>query len=191
VSVDVWIIDLAGARPETDACTLDEVAHASGFGSPAAATRWLAAHGALRTVLSGVVGVPPATLRFATEAKGKPILVDHPDVHFSLSHARTVGAIAIADQPVGVDIEERRRLHAPERLARRLFDGEFDGDVLQQWTRTEALLKATGTGIAGGTRYAVTRLGALGWTVLDLDVPAAVAAVARQGRDWSAAVRYL
>jgi 4'-phosphopantetheinyl transferase len=191
--VSVWIVDLEGAASPASACSADEILQASRFANPDSGARWLRARAALRSILGSETGAAPADLSFVSDKGGKPRVAGHPHVHFNLSHARTLAAIAVADRPVGVDLEEPRRLIAPERLARRLFEEEefeawrTSGDeaaVLQQWTRVEALLKATGTGIAGGTRGAVNRLGREGWSVRTFDVAPAVGAVACRGTDW-------
>lgn len=45
--------------------------------------------------------------RIEVDELGKPFFPDHPDTHFSLSHTAGAAAAALADTPVGVDIEPR------------------------------------------------------------------------------------
>lgn len=45
---------------------------------------------------------------FGYTEKGKPFLLDRPDIHFSISHTKNAILVAIADAPIGVDIEAFR-----------------------------------------------------------------------------------
>ena len=86
---------------------------------------------------------------------GKPFLKNYPDLHFNLSHCRLYVAVAIHRSPVGVDIECRRNV-TPALIRRVCSDDEQlsislskdpDMEFLRLWTRKEAYLKYTGTGI--------------------------------------------
>ncbi|MHB8665696.1 MAG: 4'-phosphopantetheinyl transferase family protein [Acidimicrobiales bacterium] len=181
------------------ACTPEERTRATAFRAPGAADRWLAARGALRVVLASATQQDAASLRFEFAPGGKPALVDRPDVEFNASDAAGIVAVAVSSRPVGIDIEGRdRRIVSPDRLARRLFAPEALAEwgdapastrrerLLQAWTRTEAVLKATGAGLAGGTHDAVGRLAREGWEVRNLvDVAPVVGAVATREGDWS------
>lgn len=80
---------------------------------------------------------------------GKPFLPDGPQ--FSISHCKVGIAVAIDDQPIGIDIESIR--HADEDLiARTMNEHEQkqihdDRDFTRLWTQKEAVVKAEGTGI--------------------------------------------
>jgi 4'-phosphopantetheinyl transferase len=50
----------------------------------------------------------PVALSYS--AAGKPFLRDYPAIHFNLSHCRRAVACAIADRPVGIDVEELQPL---------------------------------------------------------------------------------
>ena len=84
---------------------------------------------------------------------GKPYFEGGP--YFSISHCKTGIAVAVADEPVGIDIESIRRadeelmervLNNDERLA---VSGERDRDraFTKLWTQKEAVVKMLGTGI--------------------------------------------
>ena len=45
---------------------------------------------------------------FGYTEKGKPFLLARPDIHFSISHTKNAILVAIADAPIGVDIEAFR-----------------------------------------------------------------------------------
>lgn len=89
--------------------------------------------------------------------KGKPTLADHPDVYFSLSHTDSAVLAAVANTPVGADIQvfhrpsERLLSHALSGKERRDLEGLDDQEKVltftQMWTRKEAFLKMTGKGI--------------------------------------------
>ena len=88
---------------------------------------------------------------------GKPYMKNYPEMHFNLSHCRRYMAVAIHSSPVGVDIECRRKVS--QSLIKRVCSEdeqhliaasqEPDMEFLRLWTRKEAYLKYTGTGIVG------------------------------------------
>jgi 4'-phosphopantetheinyl transferase len=119
----------------------------------------VAAWSLVRLMLSMECGIDPRRLRFertcftcGRPGHGKP-RVSGMDCrwHFSLSHAEDRVVVALSSVgPVGVDVESTRSeiddlaalvLHASEPPVA----GE---DLLRVWTRKEALLKATGEGLA-------------------------------------------
>ena len=87
---------------------------------------------------------------------GKPFLVDHPDIHFNLSHCREAAVCMIANKPVGIDIESIREfkeslvhytMHDDE--IRQIEQAERpDVEFIKLWTKKEAVLKLTGEGIS-------------------------------------------
>lgn len=87
----------------------------------------------------------------AFTATGKPFIPDS-DFHFSLSHSHGVCAVAVADRPVGVDMEIIKTSYPPHLIERSLTDAEkavYDGDFTHIWCRKEAVAKMTGEGITG------------------------------------------
>ena len=127
---------------------------------PAARSRFVAAHAALRAVLGAAVGRETAAIRLIRELGGKPHL-DKPGPAFSLAHSGDVAAIAVGGRaPLGVDVEMRRpvpRLAAMIRYActpaeRRALEAVPDEAAraerfLELWVRKEAVLKAIGRGL--------------------------------------------
>ena len=75
---------------------------------------------------------------------GKPFFPGHPQVHFSISHTEGAAAAAVADAPVGVDIQ---RIQTPPRHLARLTGMEEPEPFFESWVRWEARAKRTGTGI--------------------------------------------
>lgn len=97
-------------------------------------------------------------LKAAAGEQGKPLPCG--GLHYSLSHAGTYAVAAVADVPVGIDMEEECRFVDGERLARRfltqqelllygqLSQTEKPRMLAKAWTRKEAFSKADGRGMA-------------------------------------------
>ena len=71
-------------------------------------------------------------------------------LYFSISHCKAGIAVAIDDQPIGIDIESIR--HAHEDIIERTMNaaeraGMDDRKFTRLWTQKEAVVKAAGTGI--------------------------------------------
>ena len=85
---------------------------------------------------------------FLYNEHGKPYLENGP--FFSISHCKEGIAVAIDDQPIGIDIEHIR--HADKDLIDRVMNeeervGMDDRKFTRLWTQKEAIVKAQGTGI--------------------------------------------
>ena len=91
---------------------------------------------------------------------GKPLLADHPDIHFSLSHCREAVACVVSDHPVGIDVESvgryRERLVAytmgEAEQAEIAVSPSPDVAFTRLWTMKEALLKCSGQGLVDGLK---------------------------------------
>ena len=91
---------------------------------------------------------------FAYEKWGKPYFPEIP-IHFSLSHCKEAVACAVADCPIGVDVQGKMVYSAP--LAERISSPD-QRIALEQaadkglaltalWTKNEALAKCSGKGL--------------------------------------------
>lgn len=110
--------------------------------------------GALLAWALGQAGATDLTLSYGEN--GKPRLVHHPDIHFSLSHSGTLAVCAVADRAVGVDVERPRAVS--EALVRRVLTAEEQtwlagqadpkAAFIRLWTRKESFLKLTGQGLS-------------------------------------------
>lgn len=122
------------------------------------ALRCLAAEALLRHALGRQHQVPAAQCRLATGAEGKPYLLDHPDLHFNLSHSGPWVLCALHGAPVGIDVEavpDQDLLPAPSILApeelqllAHLAPRDARDFFYRVWTLKESLLKALGTGLS-------------------------------------------
>ncbi|MEV6314468.1 4'-phosphopantetheinyl transferase superfamily protein [Streptomyces sp. NPDC051776] len=200
----VWLVDVAAHAKEAAAQShvLDdgERERAAAFLRAADRDRYQVAHVALRRLLGGYLGRDPAALEFLREPcpgcgkqHGRPALPGAP-LHFSLSHSGDLVAIAVADTPVGIDVEELPAPHVVTEVASVLHEDE-QAEIAAQpgalrpavfarcWTRKEAYLKGTGIGLAED--LAATLVGAgpepvdpPGWALADLPLPAELRAYA-------------
>ena len=88
---------------------------------------------------------------FVYNEHGKPSLPGGP--YFSISHCKEGIAVAVDEQPIGIDIEGIR--HADPALIAHTMNGaeqqliHSDRDFTRLWTQKEAVVKMEGTGIAG------------------------------------------
>lgn len=126
--------------------------------------RFIVARGVLRSLLGRYLNLNPQAIGFVYSEKGKPSLApehNDPSLQFNLSHSQTLALYAIArNRAVGIDVEEIRDNYPHEKIASQFFSAE-EVAVLQQlppelkpqaffncWTRKEAYIKATGTGLS-------------------------------------------
>ena len=90
---------------------------------------------------------------FLYNEHGKPYIEGGP--FFSISHCKEAIAVALDDQPIGIDVESIRRFD-PELVTRTMNDSEQaliaasahpERAFIRLWTQKEAVLKMEGTGI--------------------------------------------
>ena len=164
-SVDVWAWQLdADADAIAAARSLlgeDERNRADRFVNANDRSRYVVAHGVMRSVLAAYVGEEASRLRFTRGRHAKPALAeDAARVRFNLAHSgdRAMLAVSTAHE-VGIDVERERDDVDPLAIAERYF---FDADrdaiyaappalrmatFVRLWVAKEALLKAHGTGL--------------------------------------------
>jgi 4'-phosphopantetheinyl transferase len=163
-SIHVWTIPL-DETPQTVASLLDvlsgeERVRAARFRTTQLRVRFVVAHGALRTILSGYLGIEPNAVRFGATEEGKPYVAEG-GLTFNLSHSDGLAlcAITVAGQ-IGVDVERLRPIDDADAIVHRYF---APGEVRQYqatrvpdrtaaffstWTRKEAYVKAVGSGLS-------------------------------------------
>ena len=93
---------------------------------------------------------------------GKPALADYPEVHFNISHADGIAAVAVSEYECGVDCE-RVREYDPRVIKRVCTESEQamikaapENELLffRLWTLKEAYVKALGRGLVFPMREA-------------------------------------
>jgi len=180
--VHVWRIPLDDARVPPP--TSGEEARAARFRTPLLASRYLAAHGALRAILARYTD---ARLDFALHEKGKPYLPMTPEVRFNLSHSNDKALVAVAlGIEVGVDVEKLRPMPEFAAVAERFFPPGAElpvdeADFFRCWTRVEAVLKARGVGLYSSSSDPEGE-----WTVQAIDAGEGfAAAVAAEGDNFA------
>ena len=155
----VWLVDLAGpAADDWRLLSTDEEARACRLISETHRTRFVTCRATLRRLLGARLGVRPDAIAFEYGPAGKPALVP-PALHFNVSHSGDRAVIAVADVPVGVDIELVRPVSDLDALTERVFsvaeraalaavgeDRRLEA-FFAAWTRKEAAIKARGAGI--------------------------------------------
>lgn len=143
------------ARSDDSVLSESERERLARFRQPADQDRFRTAWVLARQVLSGHVGAAPSSLEFVRRCRtcgeyghGKPSLVNGSPWEFSLSHAGGWVLLAVSNVgPVGVDIEAASATFA-EIAAMVRAPGESADDLHRLWVRKEAVLKATGDGLA-------------------------------------------
>ena len=104
-------------------------------------------------------GLRERDMEYASGEHGKPLLLNHPELHFSLSHSGTLVACALGDEPVGVDVQTIVKLRrglveytmSEAEIARLDAMARIDEQELfftQLWTLKECYAKATGRGLS-------------------------------------------
>ncbi len=111
--------------------------------------RCILADALARLALSEGTALAPGALAFAQTPEGKPYAVGL-DRHFSLSHSGELVLCAVADFPVGADVQLRRPVSQTmtRRMARAGYRGEREEDFFAWWVRQEAAGKLAGTGLS-------------------------------------------
>jgi 4'-phosphopantetheinyl transferase len=211
--VTVWTVELDQPPAVVDALRAhlddDEVRSAASRRDDTIRNRYVVAHGALRSILGGQLGVAPGKLVFDRRCRrcgdpvhGKPTVdsdeLSDARVQFSLSHSGPIAVVAVVTGArIGVDVEQVRPRAKLDALAARVLDTEDHADwldlpddeqlraFLEAWTAKEAYVKAIGAGITVPLRD--VPIDPDGWTVTAFAAPAG--SVGRVAVEGYAAVR--
>lgn len=111
----------------------------------------------LRYMVQRFTPVGDGALLLGAGEFGKPYLVEHPEIHFNLSHSGAWVVCALSSSPIGIDVEEIK----PTNLAisQRYFTRSEHRNLLGQapagrlghffnhWTIKESYVKMTGAGL--------------------------------------------
>jgi 4'-phosphopantetheinyl transferase len=164
--VHVWIVgaDAPLARAHFEILSADERDRAARFRFEIDRTRFLRRRAALRVILGGYLGAPPAEVSYSENAFGKPGLGGNradAGLSFNTSHSDALALIAVSRcRRLGIDIERLRPLVEAERIAASYFAageaaafaalpaGDRVAGFYNAWTRKEAVVKALGGGLS-------------------------------------------
>jgi 4'-phosphopantetheinyl transferase len=191
--VSVWSARLdAPPVPAADllaALTPEERARGERLRHPRVRDQFTRARGLLRVLLGRYLGCAPGSVPILLAPDGKPVL-EGGALEFNVSHTEGLALFAVADRPVGVDVEAVRDVPNADSLVERFFSpAEREqyralpaalrpAAFLRGWTCKEAVLK----GLGCGTRE-------LDRCVVDLDSrrPAAIVGPAATAVEWAIA----
>jgi 4'-phosphopantetheinyl transferase len=144
----------------------DERARADAMQDAEHRNRFIAAHGALRSILHRVLGIDLAGVPFQAGERGKPSLGSGAAIRFNLAHSRGLGLLALAlEREVGVDLEWINETVDLDPLIRRFFSAAERNALsalpearrreafFHIWAQKEAYLKGRGEGLAFGLEH--------------------------------------
>lgn len=115
---------------------------------------------------------------------GAPYIEGGP--YFSISHCKTGIAVAVSQNPVGIDIESIR-LFKPELMRKTMNEDEQlritssaipEVEFIRFWTQKEALLKLQGTGIISDLHHVLTHSQNVFWTEITHQSPDYICTIA-------------
>ena len=104
---------------------------------------------------------------------GAPYIEGGP--HFSISHCKTGIAVAVSENPIGIDIEVIRTFKA-DLMRKTMSEDEQKAitssetpevEFIRFWTQKEALLKLQGTGIISDLHHVLDHTPNIIWTEID------------------------
>jgi 4'-phosphopantetheinyl transferase len=188
-TIHLWEINLDAFRFE-DVLSPDERARAARFRFEIHRNRFVAGRLALRRLLGAYLGASPCDVVFNYSPAGKPS-VPGSTINFNLAHSEAHAHLVVGfERKLGVDVEAIRAIDDMTSVAQHSFSkdefGRWSGLPEKErvaafyrcWTRKEAVLKATGEGIAHrlksfdvafepGSAAAILRGPESNWTLLD------------------------
>lgn len=161
VTVCVLQLDASVAAFEElySSLTDEERSRADRYRVASARCQFVTTRATLRRILGAHLGVPPQDVPIGHTGAGKPVIAGA-DIHFNVTHTEGLALIALARQPVGIDVERVREIAHPEGLVRRFFsphereaylalsDALRPAGFFRGWTCKEALIKASGLSVA-------------------------------------------
>ena len=115
---------------------------------------------------------------------GAPYIEGGP--HFSISHCKRGIAVAVSQNPIGIDIESIRSFK-PELMSKTMNEDEQlritssaipEVEFIRFWTQKEALLKLQGTGIISDLHHVLTHSQNVSWTEITHQSPDYICTIA-------------
>jgi 4'-phosphopantetheinyl transferase len=153
----VWWAPLSALAPEhAELLSAAELTRAHSYRREDDRRRFLLGAALLRLLVGELTGSPPAAVSIDRScgrcglAHGRPRVVDS-TLHVSVSHSADVVVVAAAQRGrIGIDVERVEPVLAGRIPPLLLAPGETvssAADIVQLWTRKEAVVKATGDGM--------------------------------------------
>jgi phosphopantetheinyl transferase len=153
----------AAEGKETGILSAEESSRAEALQVPAARGRFIAGRWLARTMLSRLTGLPAASIAISVSSNGRPALAGGSSLDFNISHSGDIAVCAVADVPVGVDVERVTSKRNLLGVARECFQSQEVEDVAARlaangpanaaerftayWALKEAHMKRLGKGV--------------------------------------------
>ena len=110
-----------------------------------------------------------STPSFLYNEYGAPYIEGGP--YFSISHCKTAIAVAVSENPIGIDIEAirtfkpelMRKTMSPAEQQRITSSATPEVEFIRLWTQKEALLKLQGTGIISDLHHVLDHVQDISW----------------------------
>lgn len=159
-TVDIFRARFADLPDLPDLLSDTERERAGRFLRASDAVRFRAGRAWMRQRIADELGVAPVEISLVAGPQGKPELPGSP-LHFNLTHAQDHIWLAIADRPVGLDLELPpgydllplfRQIATAEEYGQAMAEGLTSERFLTVWTAKEAVLKLLGTGLTTDPR---------------------------------------
>jgi 4'-phosphopantetheinyl transferase len=159
----------------------------------------------LRATVARLADVPPEGVVIELEETGRPVLIGALSDYFvSIAHSGSHVVVGVANEQIGVDVEQlRQSAPSPRLMARvcspdelRVLEVMTDADraaaFMTVWARKEAYGKAVGSGldfelraVTVGVSGSTISVGTDDWQVADVEIDSRCAsAVVAGGHDW-------
>lgn len=111
----------------------------------------------LKSILSKFSNKAIDAIEIDIDKNKKPFLVNHPSIHFNISHSNDYSVIVVSDTELGIDIEHINPVFDYKEIIPTIFNSQEIESVLtstsskdlffKYWTRKEAIVKCIGKGI--------------------------------------------
>ena len=164
-SIHVWSLPIRQSESIISWCrdllSPDERIRAERFSFDYLQRSFIFTRGALRVLLGRYLAISPKEVSFRYSAAGKPSVAIETSLRFNTSHSGGIVLYAFAREcDIGVDVEQIRDMPETDDLVRSFFNSqeasqlasiprtERQAAFFRCWTRKEAYLKATGSGLS-------------------------------------------
>jgi len=159
--INIWKLDILSQKPQflqlEQLLNAEEKARAARFHQQKDAQQFTVTRAVLKILLADAASSAPENIKIMLSENNKPLIPENTGVHFNVSHSGDEAVIAIAKQPVGIDVEQMQTDFDYHSVAEYAFSEAESAQVQKSghprqeffriWTRKEAFLKGLGTGL--------------------------------------------